>query len=353
MADRNEAKMKNWYLYEQMQEGTVRLLRVFGTSPEVTVPNKINGMPVKEIGAYCFSSTSRISSYEAYSCTQVNDNTVGNLKVDGGVKETGDLVQLCQEGKVRELCGKYIQKIVLPKNVVSLGNFACYQCSCLEEIVVGNKLTEIGSDAFMNCRNLKNITVLGSVEDPSGLKQILGQRNLETTVTFQVQDQIETVLLYPEYNESYDEIGPAHIFKLNIEGEGFRARQCFRNGIVDLAQYDSIFMQACAEESQRTLCLMAMMRLYYPVGLLEQNKVVYESYLKAHAKKAGELLVKEKNSDLICFFAKEGNFGKEDIEFCIQCAVEMNWTEGVRALMQCWEVFGNNKDKDEYGFDEF
>lgn len=148
----------------------------------------------------------------------------------------------------------------------------------LTGLVVGKGLTGIGSDAFMNCRSLKNITICGGVAEPSGLKQILAQRSLETEVSFVSEHGTDAVILYPEYSETYDEIGPAHIFELTIEGEGFRARQCFREGIVDIVQYDGIFLQACAKESVKTLCRMAWLRLYYPAGLRRDQKRIYEDY---------------------------------------------------------------------------
>lgn len=66
-------------------------------------------------------------------------------------------------------------------------------------------------------------------------------------VTFQGKTG-QTAVFYPEYYENYDEIAPAHIFGRSIEGEGFRARQCFKEGVPDLSQYDTIFPKACAEE---------------------------------------------------------------------------------------------------------
>ncbi len=38
-------------------------------------------------------------------------------------------------------------------------------------------------------------------------------------------------------------------FELNLTGEGFRARQCFKEGVILLNAYDEIFPQACVEES--------------------------------------------------------------------------------------------------------
>ena len=86
-------------------------------------------------------------------------------------------------------------------------------------------------------------------------------------VSFEQEDgEREAVLLYPEYYESYDEIGPAHIFELNLTGEGFRARQCFKDGVILLNAYDEIFPQACVEESAEVLIPMAWNRLYAACG---------------------------------------------------------------------------------------
>ena len=60
---------------------------------------------------------------------------------------------------------------------------------------------------------------------------------------------IDGSIFYPEYNGGYDEVGPAHIFALNIEGEGFRMRQCFKDGKIDFDGYDACFEKLCAEES--------------------------------------------------------------------------------------------------------
>ena len=83
----------------------------------------------------------------------------------------------------------------------------------------------------------------------------------------------DAFLLYPEYYERYDTIAPAHIFGLNIEGEGFRARQCFRGDMIDFAAYDAIFGKACAEESVTTLGRMSLDRLMTPVSLSESSRL--------------------------------------------------------------------------------
>lgn len=332
--------MADWYWFEKLKDGGLRLLRVFGSSPEVVVPEQIMGEPVVELGAYCFATGSHATVYETAS------------EESAGKEASKELEKLLLQGRVKELSGKYIQKIELPETVQVLGNFCFYQCSALREIVIGRHLAEIGSDAFMNCLKLRKITVNGSVTEPSGLKQILGQRSLETEVDFINHGRKEAVLVYPEYSETYEEIGPAHIFTLNIEGEGFRARQCFRNGIVDLAGYDAVFLQAVAKESVRTLCHMAWMRLYYPEGLREESRNVYEDYLREQEESAGALLVQERNLDLLFFAGENAYFSEKTVDICTRLAVQANWTEGAGMLLQNKKKWFGGK-KEEYFFDGF
>ena len=333
--------MADWYWYELTENRTVRLLRVFGTSPEVEIPGQIAGQRVTEIGDYCFAEKSTGNIHSVYS------ESAGKAQAEEIFRDL-----YCQ-GSIRELSGQYLEKIILPDSVVSIGNFCFYQCSSLTAVMLGNGLTGIGSDVFMNCRSLRNITIHGSVTEPSGLKQILAQRPLETEVSFVSEHGTDAVLLYPEYSESYDEIGPAHIFELNIEGEGFRARQCFHEGIVDMAQYDGVFLQACARESVKTLCRMAWLRLYYPAGLHREPKEVYEEYLRENAAEAGKYLVEDKNLEFLYFAGEQGYFGEKEVAGCIQYAAERNWTEGAGMLLRCQNKWFAGKKRDEYSFDDF
>jgi hypothetical protein len=332
---------ENWYWYEQTEEKTLRLLRMFGASPAAAVPETILGRTVTELGNYCFAGTNRAASYRICS-----DSMEGQTAEEQFFRQR-------ERGRLRELCGDYLKTVTLPKSIKRIGNFCFYQCGALEQMTLGSGLTEIGSDAFMNCRKLQKLTILDSVGQPSGLRQILGQRNLETRVEFVKNQQTEAVLIYPEYSETYDEIGPAHIFTLNIEGEGFRARQCFREGIVDLAQYDAVFLQANAKESVKTLCNMAEMRLYYPAGLSRESKAVYESYIKDHAGQAVEFLTAEKNLELLTFLGEKGYLTQEVLKEGIRLAALSGWTEGAGMLLQCQSKWFAETEREEYSFEEF
>ena len=70
-------------------------------------------------------------------------------------------------------------------------------------------------------------------------------------------------------------MGPAHIFALNIEGEGFRMRQCFKEGKIDFDGYDACFEKLCAEESESCIFHVAILRFM-------MGSEQYIPYLRTH-----------------------------------------------------------------------
>lgn len=305
--------MEECYWYQKKGNGSVRLLRMFGTSPEVVVPSEIEGMPVTEIGEYCFARDRQAAEY---------------LVSPAGRKEEAS------PGRLAPLCGEYVQAVFVPDSVRQLGRLAFYQCRSLEELSVGACLTDIGSDAFMNCRSLTSIILRAEITEPTGLRQLLAQRPAEIRVAFLPEKGQRAELLFPEFTETYDEIGPAHIFALNIRGEGLRARQSFQDGVVNLAQYDGVFGRLCPVEEEETLCRMAMYRLYYPVGLHQEYRKQYEAYIRRHIVCLYRILLRERKLSFLMYFGGEGFFTREQLSDCIAEATALQWAEGAGMLLQ-------------------
>ena len=74
-----------------------------------------------------------------------------------------------------------------------------------------------------------------------------------------------------------DENTPAHIFNRNIEGIGYRYRQCFTDGAMNWAEYDEAFAQADAEEPPAGLWRVALSRLAARFALSAAAKARYEA----------------------------------------------------------------------------
>ena len=153
MMEENRAEQL-FFLWEKISEGEIRLLRVFGEQPVVTVPGFIDGRCVRELGDYCFSRRKLPENEIRYSryCGGMWESGLSVLKD----KEKKDRISSEQEeniisletierdGKLHELSEKYIKEVQLPADIVKIGSCAFYNCTKMERISVYPKLVEVG-----------------------------------------------------------------------------------------------------------------------------------------------------------------------------------------------------------------
>ena len=223
-----------------------RVLRVLGDSPCPAVPETVEGLPVTEIGPYCFA----------------------DKPVKTGARRSG--------ADTHEVTGNFVEEVTLPDTVRTLHSAAFYNCRRLRRLSLGAGVEGLGSDLFTNCRSLARLCLRAAPDAPTGLKKLLGAISADITAEFD-----GARLFYPEYSEFLDENTPAHIFNHNIEGEGYRMRQCFTAaGAVDYAAFDASFAQACVGEGEGALCRLALGRLVLPFALGGQARADYEFYLR-------------------------------------------------------------------------
>lgn len=294
----------NW---EKTKDGTARLLGVNDMPGELVLPEKIEGLPLTEVGPYCFAKN------------------------------------------------KYLERVVIPDSVTKMERMAFYNCTGLRELELGASLVELGGDVFMNCHNLRMLKVRCDVRETSCARLVLRQISSDLTVHFLgKKHQQEAILLFPEYYESYDEVTPAHLFGRNIEGEGFRARQFFKDGVFEYGRYDGIFQKACAEEREITLCEMAMNRLRYPVELSEEAKEQYAEYVRSHMKLICEKAVHNRDRNILEFLCENKLMTQTDVDYCVGMAAEREWVEGGAYMLQLKaRYYTGNNNGNRYEFDDF
>ena len=134
------------------------------------------------------SSTVDIGAYLVLWCPNltevlVDEGNTAYTSVDG-VLFSKDLKKLIcfPAGKAEEYTvpegvesiGKYafnfsgVRKVVLPGSVVSVGEYAFYNCSSLSDITLKSGITSIGDSAFYRCSSLTGITIPDTVTEISG-----------------------------------------------------------------------------------------------------------------------------------------------------------------------------------------
>lgn len=306
-------------------DNCAEIMRVYADMPQVHIPEEIEGHKVVSVGAYCFSEINKIGS-------DITDLSV------------------VLSGKLCEFSGDYIESIILPDSVEKIGNNAFYNCRKLTMIEAGAYLREVGSDIFMNCSSFSKLCIRCKADVPNGVKQLVSRISSSLEVYFYDKGRINAVLIYPEYTDSYDEIAPAHIFGRNITGEGFRARQCFTNDVLDFRQYDGIFDKASVEESVSTIYKMALGRLMYPFMLSSQAKTRYETYLKCYQREIMGILTSERELEALHFMCKGRYAQASGIDGAVSIASKLGWGEGAASLLKWKHEFIEDARKIRYDF---
>lgn len=278
-------------LYWEPCPGGARLLRLLGDTPCPAVPGTIEGLPVAELGPYCFA----------------------DRPVRPGARRTGD--------DTHEITGNFVEEVTLPDTVRVLDSAAFYNCRRLRRVTLGPGVEGFGSDLFTNCRQLQTFRLRAAADAPTGLKKLLGAVSADITVELDGAQ-----LFYPEYSEFLDENTPAHIFNHSIEGEGYRYRQCFDGSVLRFAEYDAAFPQACVGESEKKLCRIALDRLCTPFALLPEAQGIYNAYLAAHAASAAAPLIARRDTEALQLVLKLAD-EESRRQIALACS-QSGWSEG-------------------------
>lgn len=283
----------------ELCEGGARVLRVLGDSPCPAVPALAGGLPVVEIGPYCFA----------------------DRPVEGGALWPEDSTE------THPVTGNFVEEVTLPDTLRVLHSAAFYNCRRLRRVELGPGLESLGSDLFTNCRALREFALRAAPDAATGLKKLLGAVSADVSAVF--LDAPGARLFYPEYMELLDENTPAHIFNHSIEGEGYRMRQCFAGGGVDYAAYDATFAQACVGEPESKMVRMALGRLLHPFALREDPRTDYEFYLAAHPDAAFDLAIHDRQEDALRLLA---GLGLPVRDAAARCA-RAGWSAGSAILL--------------------
>lgn len=352
-----------WLLWNYTDDGQACIYRVFSHISKVTLPSHIYHFAVARLAPYCFANRRMLpESFYLYECRTEEEQAVDSVRACHDFEEALPMLRLYHDFEdvlpvlgntgCHEICGNDLENIVLPDTVRMLGAYCFFDCRDLTGMTVSRYLTMIENDVFMNCSRLASIFINGTVKEPSGLRQIVSQISWYLEVSFIQNEKVEITVIFPEYFETYDEIAPAHLFGRNISGEGFRARQCFQNGIFDLAQYDSIFQKMCVEEAELTASLISFYRLFYPIDLKEDAKKLYVGYIKSHDLVLAAHFTEVRKLRYIEFLIFGHYISSEVLKTIIVHAAEQDWPEGCAALLKLKTNYSMEDKKPRYSFDE-
>lgn len=272
-----------------LAEGGARLVRVYGESPCVTLPERLP-MPeggsrvLTELGDYCFSQTVREMPPRSALCRcRIDaDGSIKLLPEKAAGRRRYDFEEEQPDAPQEELhpiCGNFLEEIRLPESLRLIGSCAFYNCRKLHTLSAGAGGLTLCSDVFLNCFALETLILRAGPEQLTGAFALVNSIAETVRLVFRPEGQkTAAVLWYPAYWEDIEET-PAHILLHTFSGQGYHYRQCFLNGKLLAAEYDGIFPQGHDADDATVMAMLCFDRLRWPWQLSEKAGAAYREFL--------------------------------------------------------------------------
>ncbi len=234
-----------------------RVLRVLGDSPCPAVPETVEGLPVTEIGPYCFA----------------------DRPVRPGARRTGD--------DTHEITGNFVEAVTLPDTVRTLHSAAFYNCRRLRRLSLGAGVEGWAATCSRTAAALRGCACAPHPMPPTGLKSCWGPSAQTLRWNWTVRS-----CFTPSIRSFWTRTRPRISSTITLRARATGCGNAFTAaGAVDYAAFDASFAQACVGEGEGALCRLALGRLVLPFALGGQARADYEFYLRAHPAAAFRLAI--------------------------------------------------------------
>lgn len=294
---------------EQRADG-LYILRCQTSDSILKLPNTIEGIPVVGLGDYvCAAREPELSG-----------------------REIRKIHMTCGQTGLPVHDAKAICHVVLPDTLRVIGSYAFYNCYHFSRLELPAAIQEIGHGAFMNCTNFREVTLRGDAQGRTCLPELLGQVSGEIQAALQLPAG-EVHLLFPPYQEQWEDLAPAHIFQRRIEGAGYPYRQCFQSGVLSLLEYDMAFERLLRIQDYETAVRVALNRLRWPVGVSAIAHTAYVDCLRSHADAAARVLLHQSDVQGIYALLRLGVLSAQALHKTCDLARQMGQTEVLGILL--------------------
>lgn len=288
------------FAYEEIENG-IRILRCYGKSGCVKIPEQIEGRSVIELAAYAFAANME----------EEPENTSGMPCV----------------------CGEDLEELYLPKTILRLGRYIFYNCIHFQKLSFYSNIAFMGAGAFTGCEQLSYLKVQEVQEEKSCLREILSDLKQAVRVEIYQGSECQCELVYPEFYEEAVENTPARIIETHTHGMGIQYRNTFRDTRVIFQEYDKLFETGKYNVDLTNAIEIATARLMYPVSIEATARKNYEDFLKEHLEQAVTFFLKIEEKEKVRWLAEKFVTTKEQMAVLIQFATEQEKTEILSMLM--------------------
>ncbi len=144
------------FTYASNDNSAITITGYAGPGGAVTIPERINGLPVTSIGEAAFWGSFRLTNVTIPNSVAsigagafVGCSSLASITLPNSVTSIEDDVFMDCSG---------LTSIAIPDSVTSIGNWAFAYCA-FTNLAIPSSVTSIGTEALMSCTSLTNLTI--------------------------------------------------------------------------------------------------------------------------------------------------------------------------------------------------
>ena len=210
------------FTYEKIQylrEDCIEITGFDGTAKSLTIPDKIEGLPVRSIGKHAFAGR------------------------------------------------KDLREAVLPQSIKRLCLFAFHNCTALRRMSLYDSVEDYYDGVIRQCTALEEIEIRLSGESYAIVKDMLSDNDHAMSFRLLLSEE-EIRLSFPEYALIASENTMARTIQFAYEGGGYAYRNCVRKKEIRFREYDRLF-SFMERDDASFAAVIASDRLMFPHDLDE------------------------------------------------------------------------------------
>ena len=286
------------FTYEKIQylgKECIEITGFDGTAKSLTIPDKIEGLPVRSIGKHAFAGR------------------------------------------------KDLRETVLPQSIKRLCLFAFHNCTALRRMSLYDSVEDYYDGVIRQCTALEEIEIRLSGESYAIVKDMLSDNDHAMSFRLLLPEE-EIRLSFPEYALIASENTMARTIQFAYEGGGYAYRNCVRKKEIRFREYDRLF-SFMERDDASFAAVIASDRLMFPHDLDEAAEKHYTEFLREHAAQALERFIRSGQIDRVRLLTERGLADAEASAGALKTASELGETAICAVLMESGrESAGKNQD---------
>ena len=275
------------FLYEKTQyrgEDCVEITGHTSASGILTIPDTIEGLPVRSIGKHAFAA------------------------------------------------GRDLQEVSLPPTLKRLSRFAFHNCGNLKKIRLYTSVDDYYDGALRQCGSLNEIELYADGSSFTLMKELLDDNDHAVSFLLHLPDT-RICLSFPDYALIASENTMARTIQFAYEGGGYAYRQCVRKKEIRFREYDRLF-PFMEHDDPSFAAVIASDRLLYPYNLDAAAEERYIAFLKAHAAEALDRFIRNRQIERVRLIAERDLADEKAIRGALETAAQIKETAICAVLLE-------------------